>query len=118
MSDNDLDSIRFFENRSGKHEILLPDQIFLLHAPLDVLIGRNSDRTSEKSKFNETVLTRYYGDFEHTMATLPVELSEKTICVDSTKSILEVNISVRARVSELTGKTIVEGNFSDNPERR
>lgn len=113
-----LDSIRFFENRSGKHEILLPDQIFLLHAPLNVLIGRNSDRTSDKSKFNETVLTKYYSDFEHTMATLPVELSERTICVDSTRSISEINSFARARVSELTGKTIVEGNFSDNPERR
>ncbi len=113
----DLDSIRFFENRSGRHEILLPDQIFLLHAPLDVLIGRNSDRTSEKSKFNETILTKYYGDFERTMAALPTELSERTICMDSTKPILEINSFIRARVSKLTGKSIVEGNHSANPER-
>jgi thymidylate kinase len=117
-SQADLDSIRFFENRSGKHEILLPDQIFLLHAPLDVLISRNFDRTSEKSKFNETVLTRYYGDFVHTMTTLPTELSERTIYVDSTKSILEINNFVRFSVSKLTGISIVEGNFTENPERR
>lgn len=114
----DFDSIRFFVNKAGKHEILLPDQIFLFHAPLGVLIGRNSDKTSEKSKFNATVLTKYYSDFEYTMTTLPAELSERTICIDSTKSILEINSFVRDRVSELTGKSIAEGNFSENPERR
>lgn len=113
-----FDSIRFFANRSGRYEILLPDQIFLLHAPLDILISRNCDRTSEKSKFNETVLTKYYADFERTMANLPSEISQRTILIDSTQSITKINKFVRCRISELTGKSIVEGNFLGSPERR
>ena len=113
----DFETIRFFQNRSGRHEILLPDQIFLLHAPLGVLIGRNTDRTSEKTKFNEIVLTRYYSDFEHTIATLPKLLSDRTTLINSTQSISEINQFARWKVSELIGKKLVEGNSIGSPER-
>ena len=96
----DLNSIATFDNLSGRHEILLPDQIFLFHAPLDILISRNLDRESEKSKFNETVLTKYYDDFERVIANLPDELSKRTERIDSTLPIFEISQLVNKRVND------------------
>lgn len=108
-----LDSIDIFENLSGKHAILLPDKIFLFHAPLDILIARNCDRTSEKSKFNETVLSKYYGDFENVVSNLPDELRARTMQIDSTKSIDEIGQIVRASTLGLIESRTIEGRGRD-----
>lgn len=111
-----LDSIDIFENLSGKHAILLPDKIFLFHASLDILIARNCDRTSEKSKFNETVLTKYYKDFEKVIPNLPEELQRRTMLIDSTKPIVEIGQIVRLTTLGLVESRSVEG-IRRNQER-
>lgn len=116
--ESDFNSIKHFNNCSGRHEIIMPDKIFLLHAPLSVLISRNSDRTSEKSKFNETVLTKYYSDFENVINDLPPEIAQRTLQVDSSTSIEDVNKVVVSQLKEMNIFASIEGQNVHGAERR
>jgi len=93
-------------------EVLIPDINFLFHAPLEVLLERNEhrDTTTEKKNFNRTVLTRYYNDFETTIASLPSELQKGLIRIDATKPIEEIHRLIVEHTMNLIegGNTIVE----------
>lgn len=113
----DLESIRYFEGVKGRQEVVIPNLIFLFHAPLETLLARNLERDSSgKAVFNETVLTRYYGDFEATIANLPEEIKRRTVNIDSRQTIEEINRQISGRVLGLInhGK---EGQFASSIER-
>jgi thymidylate kinase len=117
MPEADLESVRDFESSRGKREVIMPDLIFLFHAPLETLLARNLKRdTSGKAAFNETVLTRYYGDFEAIIANLPEEIKKRTVNIDSRQTIEEINRLTTDRVLGLVnhGK---EGQFLTGVER-
>lgn len=105
--------VNSFETSGGrKREVLVPDINFLFHAPLGVLLERNEhrDTTPDKKEFNRTVLTRYYEDFETTIATLPMELQRGLIRIDATKPIDEVHEVIVEHTMNLIegGNTLIE----------
>jgi len=105
--------VNSFETSGGrKQEVLVPDINFLFHAPLGVLLERNEhrDTTPDKKEFNRTVLTRYYEDFETTIATLPTELQRGLIRIDATKPIDEVHEVIVEHTMNLIegGNTLIE----------
>jgi thymidylate kinase len=102
-----------FEMSGGRtQEVLIPDINFLFHAPLEVLLERNEhrDTTPEKKEFNRTVLTRYYDDFETTMASLPGDLQRGLVRIDATKSVEEVHGIIIEHTMNLIegGNTMIE----------
>lgn len=86
------EDVKYFSTRGKQHEAVIPSVIFLLHAPLDILIARNVERQEGDSKqaFNKTILENYYDDFERYIRRLPEEIKSRTIVIDSSKTIPEI----------------------------
>lgn len=82
----------------------------MLHCPFDVLISRNLGRGdgSSKQAFNETVLRNYFPDFEKHIATLPDEIKDKTVILDSSGTIE----GIQQRLLENTLNLINEKSLS------
>lgn len=86
------EDVGYFSTRGKQREAVIPSVIFLLHAPLDILIARNVERQEGDSKqvFNKTILENYYDDFERYIRKLPEEVKSRTIVIDSSKTIPEI----------------------------
>lgn len=117
-----LEDVRYFTSNNGRQEIVMPDLIFLMHAPLDVLQSRNDgrDKLSGKQAFNDTVLTKFYGDFDSLITNLPIELQQRTVVIDSRNPLQEIHEIMYERTIGLieASRQSVEGQVANSPERR
>lgn len=105
----EFEDVKYFSTRGKQREAVIPNIIFLLHAPLGILMARNVERQGEDSKqaFNETILKSYYDDFAQYIGRLPEEIRSRTIVIDSSKTIPEI----QQELLENTLRIIAEREF-------